>query len=168
MPSPAGQLIEVNVFGVFPEGTATCAAVHFGNANTNQRPIGLETADTLRSLPIDDLCAIEIEFSPRIDAVFVRAILDVEGGDFVDRQRWPLELGGSQALTGSPIRWRGDLPKRLLAPLSYRLVVAFATSDLSWLSDAMIRGGAATEAGVQALGQRGVTIMRRHHTIQPL
>ena len=163
---PADRLIEINVFGLFPDGSATCAAVHFGNAKTVEQTIGLESANTHRSLPIDDLCAIEIEFVPSAESVFVRAILDVEGGDFVDRQRWPVGLSGTQSVVSS-IRWRGDLPKRLYAPLRYSLTVASATTDLSWLSDAMIRGSSATEAGTQALGQRGVTIVQRHHTIKP-
>ena len=98
--------------------------------------------------------------------VFVRALLDVQGGDFVERQRWPAAFSGAQRLA-APVRWRGDLPKRLLAPLRYRLLIAAAPANLSWLSDAMIRGSDAAGAGSAEFKRRGVDLIQRQHTIRP-
>ena len=158
-------MVDIGVFGLFPEANSNCAAVHFGNAKTVRQPIGLTSANIHATLPIDDLCAIEIEIAPRGNTVYVRALLDVEGGDFVERQRWPTAFAGTQPLT-SPVRWRGDLPKRLLAPLRYRLLVAAAPETLSWLSDAMIRGGGAG-AGAAEFRRRDVGLIQREQVIRP-
>jgi len=160
------NLIEIKVFALFPADQANCAAVHFGGAKTVNEPIGLASTGTYKTLPVDDLCAIEIEITPRGGPLYVRAILDVEGSNFVEPQRWPAIFTGARPLE-TPIRWRGDLPKRLLAPLSYRFFIASSAAELSWLSDAMIRGSSATEAGVAELSKRGVALIQRHHTIRP-
>ena len=147
-----------------PEGH-NCAEVQFGKVDPRLVAVASAGDGALTPSRLNGLCGLVFSLDNLDRAVHAAAWIEVGSGRYLeppDSQR-PVGL----AVPLDPARpWVIDLPTRMEAPFSYRLVVGLGDrpvdSDLDWLRRQVDR-----DRALKDLENRGLTLLTARHRVEP-
>jgi hypothetical protein len=162
---PRGDDIDVAILERVPPANATCAAVHYRKVKAVERRVRSVATEGVTISSIGEICGLSFVVRTTGPGRYVAAWAEQVSRLDIRMPEKPGELAGRIAFNGR-MAWSIDFPRRLRAPLEFRLTAVTARYPVAQAAEMLRARGGGAEV-TEILNRHGATVLSLRHRTTP-